>query len=101
MAKGWVSPWQYQAGDHLDRRVTVSITFNNSTLAITNPALRGVRDPGCLYDRVLIGRPDGSMKVFRIPEGSFSVSRTSLLGQGFATIQQVVDANFTLGTTEE
>lgn len=101
MPKGlWISPWQAQYGDYLDRKIQVSITFNTTTLAITNPGLTGTRDAGCLYDRVVIGRPDGVQKVFLIPEGSFSVNRAQLANQGFSAIDQVLDANITVGTTE-
>lgn len=102
MARGvWTSPWQYNTADYLSRRVEVSVTFNTSTLAITNPGLTGTRDPGCLYDRVLIGRAaDGTQKVFPIPEGAFTVGRAQLANQGFSTIDQLAGAGFTLGTTE-
>lgn len=96
----WTSPWQMTVSDYQDRRIAVQIVFNTSTLAIVNPGLSGTRDVGCLYDRVLIGRPDGTMKVFLIPEGNFGVNRQQLANQGFSTIQQVVDANITFGTTE-
>lgn len=96
----WASPWTYSSSDYQGLRVAVTIPFNNTTLAIINPGLSGVRDAGCLYDRVLIGRPDGVLKVFLIPEGSFTVNRAQLSNQGFDTIVQVTEANFTLGTTE-
>lgn len=101
MAKGvWTSPWQYSTADYQGRRIEVSVTFNEQTLAITNPGLTGVRDAGCLYDRVVIGRPDGVQKVFLIPEGAFGVGRAQLANQGYSTIVQLSEANFTLGTTE-
>jgi hypothetical protein len=96
----WTSPFQTSFADYLGRTVTISITFDNTTLAITNPGLTGNRDVGCLYDRVLIGRPDGTLKVFLIPEGAFSLGRAQLANQGFNLITDVVNANITLGTTE-
>lgn len=99
MAKGWFSPWQYQTADYLNRRVAVDITFNETTLAITNPGLTGTRDVGCLYDRVLVGE-GAAMKVWLIPVGAFSVGRAQLANQGFSTIDQIGHAGFTLGTTE-
>lgn len=92
------SPWQYEAADYLGRKVHVDIAFNTSTLAIINPGLTGTRDAGCLYATVIIGMPNsGNEKTFAIPEGSFSVSRAQLAAQGFSTIDDVVNANFTLG----
>lgn len=101
MAKGvWTSPFQYSTADYLGRSVTVSVPFNESTLAIINPGLTGTRDAGELYDRVIIGRPDGVYKVFPIPEGSFSVGRAQLANNGFNTVDQIAAAEITLGTTE-
>jgi hypothetical protein len=102
MARGeWTSPWQASFGDYLDRRVTVQVTFNTSTLAITNPGLSGTRDAGCLYDRVVIGRvEDGTRRVISIPEGNFSVNRTRLSQNGFSLITDITDGGFTLGTQE-
>ena len=101
MPKGvWTSPFQASWADYLGRAVTISIPFNDTTLAIINPGLSGNRTVGCLYDRVEIGRPDGTLKVFLIPEGAFSVGRAILSNQGFSTIDQVTNANITLGTTE-
>jgi hypothetical protein len=97
----WASPWTYSTSDANGKRVTVQVPFNNSTLAIVNPGLSGTRDPGCLYDRVLIGRvADGNQKVWLIPEGDFSVGRAQLANQGFSTIVQLAESGFTLGTTE-
>jgi hypothetical protein len=90
------SPWQYDTADNAGRRVHVDIFYNTTTLAIINPGLTGTRDAGCLYATVQIGR-DPDIKTFPIPEGSFSVTRTQLANQGFATIDDVQAANFTLG----
>lgn len=101
MARGvWVSPFTCTFADYLDRKITISIPFNNTSLAIVNPGLSGTRDAGCLFDRVLIGRPDGTLKVFLIPEGGFGVSRQLLANQGFSTIDQVTNANITVGMSE-
>lgn len=89
------SPWQYDTADSEGRRVHVDIHFDTTTLAIINPGLEGTRDVGCLYTKIQIGRTTG-IKTFDIPEGAFSVTRQQLSNQGFSTITDVTDANFTL-----
>ena len=94
------SPWHYETADYQGLKVKVDIAFNTSTMAIVNPGLSGTRDVGCLYDRVVIGRPDGVQKVFLIPEGAFNVGRAILSNQGYSTIDQVTAGGFTVGTSE-
>jgi hypothetical protein len=100
MARGdpMPSPWHWDAGDYLGRTVAVDVFFNTSTRAIINPGLTGTRDVGCLYQSIIIGKPlSGTEKTFPIPEGAFSVGRPQLANNGFATIDDVINANFTLG----
>jgi len=94
----WTSPFQMSFADYQGRVVTISVPFNESTLAIVNPGLSGNRDVGCVYNQVMVGRPDGTMKTFAIPEGAFSVGRAQLANQGFSTIDVLAEANVTVGT---
>lgn len=89
------SPWQYEAADYAGRKVRVNVFFNTNTLAIINPGLTGTRDTGCVYANVQIGRDTG-IKTFAIPEGNFTVTPNQLSNQGFNTIDDVVNSNFTL-----
>ena len=103
MARGdWVSPWESIRTDYLGRKVAVSVTFNPSTLAIVAPGMVGNREPGCLLDRVVIGRvEDGTRRVWMIPEGGFDVTRQQLSQRGFDLITDITNAGYTLGTEEE
>lgn len=75
------------------------MAYDPATLAIINPGLVGNREPGCLFDTLVLGRTgEPDVKTFAIPEGDFGVSRVQLRNQGFETIQQVADANVTLST---
>lgn len=100
MAKGdpLTSPWHYEDGDYLGRKVACDVFFDNSTHAIIAPGLTGTRDAGSLYATIIIGTPgSGSEKTFAIPEGPFSVGRAQLANQGFDTIESIISGNFTLG----
>ena len=101
MARGvWVSPWSMRVVDYAGAAIEITIAFNTSTLAIIAPGLVGYRDPACLYDRVLIGRPGGGMRVARVPDCDFAFGPAVMANRGFSTIQQVVDANITFGVSE-
>lgn len=92
------SPWHWEAADYLGRKVAIDVAFNTSTRAIVNPGLTGTRAVGCLYSTIIIGIPgSGAEKTFAIPEGSFSVGRAQLSNNGFSTIDDILNANFTLG----
>ena len=91
------SPWQWRFADYQGKVVTVNVYFNTSTRAIIAPGLDGNREVGCVYSNVQIGR-DAGIKTFPIPEGGFSVTRTQLANQGFNTIDDILNSNFTLGT---
>jgi hypothetical protein len=103
MARGdWVSPWQMSFADYQGKKVTISVTFNTSTLAIVNPGLTGNREVGCVYDRVVVGRiEDGTRRVWLIPEGAFSVAPGPLGARGFDLITDITESGFTLGVSEE
>lgn len=109
MAKGdpLTSPWVWETHDESDRWVRVQVAFNETTHAIVAPGLTGTRDVGCVYTRIIIGpidpetgEPDTANggRAFAIPEGSFAVSRTALANNGYASIDDVTNTQFTLGT---
>lgn len=103
MARGdWVSPWEMSFGDYMNRKVSITVTFNPTTLAIVAPGLTGHRDVGCLYDRCVIGRiEDGTRRVFLIPEGDFDVTRVQLSNFGFDLITDITNSGFTVGVSEQ
>lgn len=102
MANGPVTSWSMDTADYLGHRITATVAFNAATGAITNPGLTGDRDPECLYDLFIVGRPDtGAVKTFVIPAGSFSVNRQQLSAQGFDTISDVVNANSTFDNSAD
>ena len=93
-----ISPWQYESADSVGKKVHVDIFWDtvSPTKDIIDPGLTGYRDVGCLYRIVLIG-VSPNIKTFSIPDGNFQVTRTQLAAQGFSTIDDVRNTNFTLG----
>lgn len=92
MAKGWLSgTWSHTGADYLGNQVRLTIPYDTTTLNIVNPGLTCVRDPGCLLDTLVLGRPGGIVEEFPIPEGTTVVGRAQLSQQGFQTIDNVTE----------
>lgn len=100
MAKGdpVTSPYVYDSGgDYLDRHLTCSFTFSNSTRALSGATVH--RDTGCVYVAVLIGDPNGTPTRIptsgSIPEGDTPISKSQLNKAGFTTIEDVLALQIT------
>lgn len=94
------SPYVVQDTDINGNSIRITITFNNTTRAIT--ACSVFRDSACLWKRVMIGvgvdgAPDSSDKIFNIPSGTTAVSVATLANRGLSTIQNVLDLQITFG----
>lgn len=89
------SPMVVDSGtDANGKRCTLTITFNNATLALTGATLH--RDAGCLYTKALIGvggdgRPDSSPHVFNLSgiEGDVSRNAQQLSAIGLDTYNDI------------
>jgi hypothetical protein len=89
------SPFVYDSGaDANGKSVSITITFNNATRAITGGTLH--RDPGCLYKHIYIGlgangQPDSTTHTFNITSvnGDLSVTAGQLAAQGLNVIEDV------------
>jgi hypothetical protein len=101
MARGDVqlSPWTYDSGgDYLDRHITISVPFDESTRAIGNGTLVH-RDVGCLYTHIVFDDPSDTVKIKRlpvVPEGdtTLTAQRVRQL-TGFRTIEDVMAVQVT------
>jgi hypothetical protein len=95
-----VSPIQWRFDDYKNRAVVVSFDFDETTHALFG--ITAVREPGCLYDTLFWGLgPDGtpntSPKQFKIPFGQTDLQPNQLARVGLRTIEDVTDAQFTVG----
>ena len=100
MAKGdpLLSPYVWDSGgDYLDRHITITIPFNNTTKAIQNGIVVH-RDTDCVYTRIVIGVPSdsGAQRTARVPNGDTTFSANQFRNAtGFTTITQVLDLQIT------
>jgi hypothetical protein len=88
------SPWSSRFADYQDKAITLTVTFNNATRAITGGSI--TRDAGCMYTKVLVGlggdgRPDSTDKVFNVGglEGTQSVGAAAFTSGGFTTVESI------------
>lgn len=88
------SPWTSRFADYQDRAITITVTFNNTTRAITGGSI--TRDAGCMFTKVLIGlgsdgRPDSTDKTFNVAglEGTQSVGKAPFTARGFNTVEDI------------
>lgn len=94
------SPWVYQATDYLNRSLTITVTFNNGTRALSGATV--VRDVGCLYSKIYMGvggdgKPDSTTRKVTVPEGTTPVSQATLNGIGLTTIEDIIALQITAG----
>lgn len=97
------SPWFQEFGDNLGKFINITVTFNESTRAITGITVH--RDPGCQWTHILIGLgddgvPDHSDKSIAVPEGTTVLTAqqlTFLASRGLSTIEDIEGLNITAG----
>lgn len=92
-----VSPWHWEAGDYLGRKIQWDVYFDPSTRAVINPGLQGSRDVGCLYSTIIIGDPTDPTRAIAVQEGSFQLQPNRLSQNGLDTIDQILALNITAG----
>jgi hypothetical protein len=94
-----VSPWTYDSGgDYQNKHVSISITYDNATRALTGATLH--RDAGCVYTKIYIGlgadgTPDTTTHVFNI--SNLTGDRSVTAGQLSAVGLNVIEDVFALG----
>lgn len=94
------SPWIWDAPDYQGNRIKITVTFNNSTRALTGASV--FRDPECVYKRVYIGlgpdgTPDTSPDTILVPDGTTSIPESQLRRNSLATIEDILALQITAG----
>lgn len=82
------------------RRINITVTFNNSTRAITGATV--YRDADCQWRRVMIGlgddgTPDSSVRNILVPSGTTNISAAALSSRGLDTIEDIRALQITAG----
>jgi hypothetical protein len=103
MAKGdpLLSPWIWQALDNEGDAIRITVTFDNSTRAVTGITV--FRDPNCTYRKILIGTgadgiPDDTDKTVTVPSGTTVLTQqqlTQLKNKGLAAIEDILALQIT------
>jgi hypothetical protein len=97
------SPWVWEAQDYLQRAIRITVTFNDTTRAITG--ITAFRTSGCLYTKILIGTsadgvPDDTDKIVTVPVGTTNLTQNqlnNLAARGLATIEDILALQITAG----
>jgi hypothetical protein len=98
----FLSPWFWDARDHLDRVLSITVPFDN----VTGDILNGIvihRDPGCLYVRVVWDDPSDPQRAKRTPiapEGDTTLTAQQLRqATGLRTLTDLQAVQVTAETT--
>lgn len=94
------SPWMVSVPDYQGNAITVTVTFNNASKALTGATV--VRDVGCVFTYLSFGLgPDGTPNTaparFNVPIGTTTVTANQLKSGGLNTINDVLALQFTAG----
>lgn len=87
------SPWSVAFPDYQGNAITITLTFNNSTRALTGGTV--VRDAGCVYSTIVIGDPATTQMTFQVPFGSTTLKANQLSNKGLNTIEDVLALQIT------
>lgn len=94
------TPWIYQADDYLNRKLVITVTFNNATRALIGATI--VRDVGCLWAKIYFGlggdgKPESTTRQFTVPEGTTNITKAQLTSGGLNTIEDILAGQVTAG----
>lgn len=102
MARGdpFLSPWLWAASDYLGRAITITVTFDNTTKALSSGSI--VRATGGLYGHLYIGlgvdgSPNSTTHQFAVPVGTTGISKGQFSANGLNTIDDILALQITAG----
>lgn len=94
------SPWVYQSADYRNKVIRITVTFNNTTKALTGATV--FRDTDCVYTKIYIGlgsdgTPDTTPHTFAVPAGTTTITAGQLGANGLNTINDILALQITAG----
>jgi hypothetical protein len=94
------SPWVWEASDYQGRAIRITVTFDNTSRALSGATL--FRASGCLFGHIYIGTgPDGSpnttTKSFVVPVGTRTATAAQMATVGLNTIEDILSYQITAG----
>jgi hypothetical protein len=95
------SPYELAIQDNFGQIISITITFNNNTRAITGCTV--YRDATCQWTKIFVGlgadgTPNTAAKTFNVPAGTTTITPQQLSARGVNTIEDVVSYQITAGT---
>lgn len=101
MAKGdpLTSPYYWASGDYLNRQISFSVEFDETTRDILSVLIH--RDPDCLWTRIIWDDPSNNQKAKyspTVPEGDTTLTAQQVRqATGFRTIEDMLAVQITAG----
>lgn len=100
MARGdaLTSPWIFIASDYIDRRIIITVSFNEVTKALNNAVIH--RDDGCLWTKIVLDNPSDQIRAKRISagvdgSGDRTISKAAMASVGLNTIDDILAVQIT------
>lgn len=101
MAHGGIPQTPWTPGpfaDYLGRAIRITVTFNNTTRAITNAVVS--RDTGCLWTKIVFDVPGDGVKSRRLNApadgaGPRTYTGTQIANQGYSDIDALMTVQIT------
>lgn len=89
------SPWVYDTQDAFGNHLTVTIPFNETTLALQDATT--FKDRNCMYNKLVFDVPSDSQRAkrFNIVDGSHTIQSTVLANNGFFTYNDLMAVQVT------
>jgi hypothetical protein len=94
------SPWTYQAVDYQNNVISISVAFDESTLALQSATV--FRDPDCRYTTIYIGvgsdgSPNSTPHAIQVPAGTRTFTANQLSAVGLDTLSDITSLQITAG----
>jgi len=95
-----LSPWVWQSSDFKRKVIRITVSFDNTTKALTGASV--FRDATCVYTKVYLGigadnKVESSPRTFVVPAGTTNLSAAKLSSVGLNTIDEVLALQITAG----
>lgn len=95
------SPFVYDSGgDYRGNNLRVTVTYNNSTRALTGASI--TRDPGCVYSKIYLGvgvdgTPNSTPHQVSVPVGTLAITTAQLAAIGLNLAEDIYALQVTAG----
>jgi hypothetical protein len=94
------SPFLYTASDYQENEIRITVTYDNSTRALTGATV--FRDSACVYKHLYLGlgtdgTPDATTHKLTVPAGTTTITANQLSAVGLNTAEDIYALQITAG----